>query len=159
MTTSLIPGRDLSYADLTGTISKGGADADEVREMWSAASRFAQAIGIEAMKPTGASMRSKTTGELTEEIVARLPEVTTEAVLLDLITTSASELEGRKRKVTYEVRRLRSAAEAKHGGLVWKLVQVETDAAPAEAERDLLLAEGTVAIVVRVVESWEWDLA
>lgn len=157
MTTSLIPGRDLSYADLTGGISSG-ALGDEVRATWSATSRFAQAIGIEAMKSSGSSVRSKSTGELVEEILGRLPEVITEAALLDLITTSADELEGRRRKVTYEVRRLRSATEARNGGLVWKLVNTKDAALPAEEARDALLADGVTAIVVRVVESWEWDL-
>lgn len=159
MTTSLIPGRDLSYADLTGTISKRGDLADEMRQTWSATGRFAEALGIETMLASGASVRSKTTGELVKEIVARLDEDLSEAALLDLISTSADELEGRNRKVTYEVRRLRSASEAKHGGKVWKLVSTQDAVRPAEETRDTLIAEGFTAIVVRVVELWEWDRA
>lgn len=159
MTTSLIPGRDLSYADLTGTISKGGDRADDISRTWSATGRFAEALGIETMMATGASVRSLTTGELIEKIVALLDEDLSESALLDLISTSADEIEGRNRKVTYEVRRLRYPAEAKHGGKVWKLVQTMDTVRPAEEKRDALIAEGATAIVVRVVELWEWDRA
>ena len=152
MTTSPIPGRDLSYADLTAP-----GQSQDIRSTWSLIGHVAQALGLEVMRSTGASVRSKTIGELADEIIALLPQVETEqdlAVMLD----GSGDLEGRNRKVTFEVRRLRTVEEAEAGvQKVWRLVSEWPTEQEAHAVRAELAENGFAAVVIRISAVWEWD--
>lgn len=136
-----VPGLELSYAELT---DRRCPRAD--RNAWDKIGNLAEALGVDALRDGGVWARTKTIAEFAAEILPLLPEGMD---LLPLMDATAA-LVGYDHTTTFEVRRLRTAAERVAGAPVWILASQHADDEAARSAQEALTAEGFVAMTVEV---------
>lgn len=141
MTTSQIPGANLSYPELLKAVER-----DDVREAWSQISAVADALGLTTTVSNGVSPRSATTGEL----VKALGEVLPEGVRIEDVMASTATVTKRTHTTVYEVRNLASNGK-------WILTGEYADEGEALTTRAAQVETGQVTIVVEVHSVVERD--